>query len=184
MATLLSKLTNSEKEKFCEYTYNNYISYNADILSEYEDIAQLLGGDLPSACYTNFRDSLFHFRKMVHTSDSSELEQNAYAVKEHANRAKTDAMLTVVLLCADIIQCMLSIVNNTELKAELSELLCTIRNEAMVKRLDGMMLEGTRLSQSDEYIINLMHKGLDVIQASEKEAFIESRKKIIEKRKH
>lgn len=90
------KMQITDKENLCQNIYTDEIIGCADYLKEFELYAKIGKKEIPVTCYTNFRDALFHFRKMVNCAEEHEIMQQAFAVKEHLNRAKTDAMTSVL----------------------------------------------------------------------------------------
>ena len=90
----LEKMHPFRKEQLCEQIYEDYIVESADILQLYERYSDTIQGDLPDSCYTNFRDALFHFRKLVYLSEEQELLCQEFAIKEHLSRA-----LTISTIC-------------------------------------------------------------------------------------
>ena len=73
----------AEKDQFCEYIYEDFIVKTALVLCQYEKYAKVVNLYIPISCYTNFRDSLFHFRKMVSSIEEREIEEQSFAIKEH-----------------------------------------------------------------------------------------------------
>lgn len=68
MMSALSKMCVAEKEQYCENVYEKYIYETSEFLESCDEIAKILRTYIPSGCYTNFRDMLFHFRCLVNTS--------------------------------------------------------------------------------------------------------------------
>ena len=85
------KMQITDKESLCQNIYTDEIVRTADYLKEFELYAQIGKKIIPVTCYTNFRDALFHFRKIVNCAEEHEIMQQAFAVKEHLHRARTDA---------------------------------------------------------------------------------------------
>ena len=69
---------------------------SSEILLQYELYANTANIYLPCGCYTNFRDALFHFRKLASSYEEKEIECQAFAIKEHLSRALTDAASSVM----------------------------------------------------------------------------------------
>ena len=82
--------------------YTDEIVRTADYLKEFELYAQIGKKIIPVTCYTNFRDALFHFRKIVNCAEEHEIMQQAFAVKEHLHRARTDAKTSVLFYFSDV----------------------------------------------------------------------------------
>lgn len=52
-----------------------------------------LGFCVPNVCCANFRDSLFHYRKMSKTNEKGDILNQAYALREHMYRGIKDGMI-------------------------------------------------------------------------------------------
>lgn len=131
-----------EKDRFCQNIYVNYILDTYQIIKSFESSARLLDSNLPVGCYTNFRDALFHFRKMVRSSEGTELEKQAFAIQEHCGRAQSDAATSVLSGCTIIIKSMLKNPNyKINNRNELDELYNRLKSIILTKRIGGMMID-------------------------------------------
>ena len=92
----LERIHPVEKTHIFEGIYENYIVKSSEILLQYELYANTANIYLPCGCYTNFRDALFHFRKLASSYEEKEIECQAFAIKEHLSRALTDAASSVM----------------------------------------------------------------------------------------
>lgn len=131
-----------EKDLFCTNIYEKHIFETYQMISSFERSAKLLDSALPTGCYTNFRDALFHFRKMVRSSEGTEIENQAFAIKEHCGRAQTDAATAVLTECTEIINRMLGnpdyVIEN---RKELEDLYHSLNQKILNKRIGGMMID-------------------------------------------
>ena len=101
------------KGQFCEQLYENHIKVSAERLQSYEEYASAICVKIPISCYTNFRDALFHFRKVVSSMEENEIERQAFAVKEHLSRALTDAASSILYYLSFALQ----IIQNVAVKS-------------------------------------------------------------------
>lgn len=155
-----------DKDIRCEAVYNCFIADTSDFIQKCEEIGKVLCIKLPSGCYTNFRDALFHFRRMVRSSEVNEIARQAFAIEEHSNRAKTDAVVCILEYCSFTLQ-VLSHENFGLSKTALLQL-TTVKNKvdssAMHLRLSGIMLDQTNILRiSDEEFQNLLVMFFDFI---------------------
>ena len=130
-----------DKENLCEDVYNKYIVETYEFLRSCENYSALVRARIPEVCYTNFRDALFHFRKLYRTDEWNELNCQAFAIREHANRAKTDAAVTLIRKSAKTLG---FILRKPSLPKELIPVIAdkhdALRNMEMYIRLGGMMI--------------------------------------------
>lgn len=174
------KIPLKEKEILFQNIYTEEILQGADILLNYEKCAQVCARMLPVGCYTNFRDALFHFRKMHHSAEENEIRQQAFAVREHMKRARTDARMTVLLWYAKVAEVLLprDDINETQ-KAKIRELIHQMKNIVIFNRMEGMMMsEAVFDSYSEDDVFRVMQDYLDFIQCECSEQFIEIREKM------
>lgn len=130
-----------DRESLCQNIYADEIIRTVDYLKEFEAYAKAGKKTLPVACYTNFRDSLFHFRKMANCAEEHEIMQQAFAVKEHLQRSRTDAMMSVVFYFSRVANCLIDEKQiSFQVKKQLRILLHKMKNVVMLSRLDGMMM--------------------------------------------
>ncbi len=145
------------KDLYCETIYKNYIAETSEFLSKCEELSNILRIKLPTGCYTNFRDAIFHFRRLVKSSEENEITRQGFAVEEHSNRAKTDAIVCILENCSLLLQVFSHA--KYSLSAEASEELVTMKNSldrsALHLRLNGIMLDHTNILRiSDEEFQN------------------------------
>ena len=166
-----SKMPLKEKEILCQNTYTNEILRCADSLQEYE------------RCYTNFRDALFHFRKMCNSSEEHEILRQVFAVREHLGRTKTDARITILLMYAKVAEMLLKRDDiNGELKIRFRKLLHKMKNVSMINRIQGMMMSDLVINRSsDDEISEIVQEYLDLIQSECLEQFKEIRDELNQK---
>ena len=130
----------AEKEQFCEYIYVEYILPAVEQLKNYSKL-KVIKLELPISCYTNFRDAIFHFRKMVVSYERQEIEQQAFAIKEHLSRALTDACNAILLWTAKVAEEFLDdekIQKKDRIK--IREKVHKLKKLILIKRMNGMML--------------------------------------------
>ena len=135
------------KDLYCETIYKNYIAETCEFLSKCEELSNILRIKLPTGCYTNFRDAIFHFRRLVKSSEENEIARQGFAVEEHSNRAKTDAIVCILENCSLLLQVFSHA--KYSLSAEARKELVTMKNSldrsALHLRLNGIMLDHTNI---------------------------------------
>ena len=168
-----------DKSNLCENVYQNNIVNPYEFLKSCENYSKIVHAKIPDGCYTNFRDALFHFWKLSRTYEWNELNCQAFAVCEHANRAKTDASLMLLRRSAMILGHILTDYNFDEyITAELISKHDSIRNMEMYIRLGGMMLENARnMRPDDETILHCFDDVLSFCQNNVAKEFREVIKK-------
>lgn len=148
----LEKMHPALKEQFCEQLYETYIIGSSDCLLKYEEYAEAIHAKMPVSCYTNFRDALFHFRKVVSSTEENEIERQAFAVKEHLSRALTDAGSSVLHHLSCVAEDLLKDEEITsELKTEIRKSMHLSKKSVLQKRFNGMMI-------SNDDISNISHE--------------------------
>lgn len=160
------KMQMSDKENLCQNIYTDEIIRSADYLKEYELYAKVGKKEIPVTCYTNFRDALFHFRKMARCSEEHEIMQQAFAVKEHLHRARTDAKTSVLFYFSRVAN---SLMEENEVdsatKIQLRISLHKMKNVIMISRIDGMMLSDIAINKaSDDDVTAIMEEFFDLVQ--------------------
>lgn len=158
MMSALSKVCVAEKEQYCENVYEKYIYETSEFLESCDEIAKILRTYIPSGCYTNFRDMLFHFRCLVDTSEESVIFSQVASIMEHANRAMRDAEVALCVKCVTIFQVLLSKYHlNADAVNALNEQIDILQNWALKLRLGSMMLEGMEiLCPSDQEFLDMI----------------------------
>lgn len=148
----LEKMHPALKERFCEQLYGKYIIISSDNLSKYEEYAETIHAKMPVSCYTNFRDALFHFRRVVSSMEENEIERQAFAVKEHLSRSLTDAGSSILYHLSSVAE---DLLNDDEitgvLKVEIRKSLHLLKKAILRKRFSGMMI-------SNDDISNISHE--------------------------
>ncbi|MDE7018775.1 MAG: hypothetical protein K2P65_14610 [Lachnospiraceae bacterium] len=160
------KMQMTDKESLCQNIYTDEIIGSADYLREYEKYAKVGKKGIPVTCYTNFRDSLFHFRKMANCSEEHEIMQQAFAVKEHAHRARTDAMTSVLFYFSRVANSLMNEESiDADTKMQLRILLHKMKNIIMISRMDGMMMpdvSNPKIARED--ITAVLEEFFDLVQ--------------------
>lgn len=171
---VFTKCNTVDKELYCDTVYQKHIAETSDFIVACEGIAKVIAVGLPPACYTNFRDALFHFRRMVKSSEENEMAKQAFAIEEHSNRAKTDAIVGVLVSCSDILQ----ILQHVSFSLDENSLckLVAVKNvldrHVMHLRLSGMMLDNAGLLRiSDEEFQTAIEAFLDFINEIGKDKY-------------
>lgn len=164
----LEKMHSSVKEQFCEYVYEKYIVVAADVLKRYEEYACTINAKMPVSCYTNFRDALFHFRKMVSVVEQSEIERQAFAVKEHLSRAMTDGGNSILYHLSRVAE---TILQDDSIPGEVNNQirvkLHSLKTAILRKRFSGMMISDDEfLSISHEEIQDMIDNFYSVVEES------------------
>jgi len=160
------KMQMTDKESLCQNIYTNEIIRSSDYLKEFEAYAKIGKKKIPVTCYTNFRDALFHFRKMANCSEEHEIMQQAFAVKEHLHRARTDAKTSVLFYFSRVANCLMDEKEvDSETKIQLRILLHKMKNVIMMSRIDGMMMSDVAINKiGDEDIAMILEEFFDLAQ--------------------
>lgn len=160
------KMQVTDKENLCQNVYTDEIIRSAIYLEEYEQYAKIGKKDIPVTCYTNFRDALFHFRKMVGCLEEHEIMQQVFAVKEHLSRARTDARTSVLFYFSYVASCFLKDDSITdELKPRLRILLHKMKSAILISRIDGMMMSEVSVKKvSEDEIADILQEFFDLAQ--------------------
>lgn len=149
-----------QKKQFCENIYEQNIVKAHEYLKTFIKYSDILNLKLPISCYTNFRDSLFHFRRIVMAIDEVEMETQAFAVKEHLSRALTDASISILDYLFLVSEKLLKS-NDVEVqkKEKIRNLMHTMKKYSLMKRLNGMMLSTDSVFHVDiETILEKMNE--------------------------
>lgn len=155
-----------DKDVRCETIYNRFIADTCDFIQSCEAIGKVLSIKLPSGCYTNFRDALFHFRRLVRSTEVNEIARQAFAIEEHSNRAKTDATICILEYCSFVLQVLShdSFGFSEPVLQQLTAVKNKIDSNGMYLRLSGIMLDQANILRiSDEDFQNLLVEFFDFI---------------------
>lgn len=160
------KMQMTDKESLCQNIYTDEIIRSADYLKDFELYAKIGKKKIPVTCYTNFRDALFHFRKMVNCSEEHEIMQQAFAVKEHLHRARTDAKTSVLFYFTRVANLLMDKDGvDSDTKIQLRVLLHKMKNVIMISRMDGMMMSEVAINKiSDNDITLILKSFFDLVQ--------------------
>ena len=144
----LKKIHPTIKEQFCEQLYEEYIVKASEKLLKYEEYAETIHAKMPASCYTNFRDALFHFRRVVLSVEEKEIGRHAFAVEEHLSRSLTDAGNSLLIHLSRVAEELLKDDDFTaDLKKSIRESLHEIKKTNIRKRFSGMMISDDNLSR-------------------------------------
>lgn len=158
MMSTLSKLGVAEKAQYCQNIYEKYIYETSEFLESCNEIAEVLRTYIPSGCYTNFRDMLFHFRCLVNASEESVILSQVASIAEHANRAMRDAEVALCVRGITIFEMLISKYHlSTDAADAISQQISSLQDLALKLRLGSMMLEGMEyLCPSNEDFLDRM----------------------------
>lgn len=161
------KMQITDKESLCQNIYTDEIIKSADYLKEFEMYAKVGKKRIPVTCYTNFRDALFHFRKMTKCAEEHGIMQQAFAVKEHLHRARTDAKTSVLFYFSRVANDLMGEEGvNCSTKIQLRILLHKMKNVIMMSRIDGMMMSEIAVNKvSDEDVVGILEEFFDLVQS-------------------
>lgn len=160
------KIQMTDKENLCQNIYTDEIIKTAQYLKDYEQYAFIGKKDIPATCYTNFRDALFHFRKMVDCLEEHEIMQQAFAIREHLSRARTDAKTAVIFHYSKIASCLLKDDSIDQgIKMQLRVSLHQMKNIVLTSRINGMLMSETSINNvSEDEVDNILEMFLDLVQ--------------------
>ncbi len=155
----MNKLSAAERDRYCQKVYDEYIVQTAEFLVSCDECAKVLRTYIPSGCYTNFRDILFHFRCMVNVSEESALLTQVASIVEHAHRSMRDAEVALCVKCATVFRILL--LKNPGLRDDvvkgIHEQIDLLQDSVLKLRLGSMMLEGMEfLRPSEEEFLDMM----------------------------
>lgn len=157
MSIVVKIMPKEEKKIFCQNIYKKEIVDSAEILCEYEKYANTVKVLLPIGCYTNFRDALFHFRKLVVSVEEGEIECQAFAIKEHLARALTDAATSILDHSSYVAERLLSDEKiEGEIKSNIRMILHKMKKANLRKRFSGMMLANDKIRISHNEMLGLI----------------------------
>lgn len=164
-----------DKENLCQNIYIEEIVRTAHYLKDYGEYAKIGKKTLPVTCYTNFRDALFHFRKLAECLEEHEIMQQSYAIKEHLSRARTDARISVLTYFSYVVTCLMkkeSVEERMKLKLRIS--LHQMRNTVLISRISGMMMSEIPGRNVDEAEVDeILQVFFDLVEESLFEQFKE-----------
>lgn len=158
MMSTLSKMDATEKAQYCQNVYEKYIYEVSEFLESCNEIAIVLRTYIPSGCYTNFRDMLFHFRCLVDASEENIILSQVASIIEHANRAMRDAEVALCVRCITIFEMLKSkYLLSTDAANAISQQIDFLQNWALKLRLGSMMLNGMEfLCPSNEDFLDMI----------------------------
>ena len=131
----------TEKQQYCQNVYDNNIIRVMSFLDDMKTIADSYNHMLPVTCFTNFRDALFHFRKIYYASNKNEIMEQGFALKEHLNRSRTDAIVSLLNFFSYGIRMLLNDDTICGMYGKkLRVFLHKMQNINLFKRINGMMI--------------------------------------------
>lgn len=154
----LSNINASEMERYCQNVYDHYIFQTSEFLESCDKAAEIFRAFIPSGCYTNFRDMLFHFRSMMNTNEESAILSQIASIIEHSNRAVRDAEVALSVKCVTVFRILLARHQLSPcIMEKLNQKIDFMQNMTLKLRLGGMMLEGMEfLSPSKEEFLDAL----------------------------
>lgn len=164
----LERMHPALKEQFCVQLYENYIVESSLKLLIYEEYAYTIHAKMPVSCYTNFRDALFHFRKVVSLMEENEIERQAFAVKEHLSRALTDAGSSILYHLSSVAEALLEDKEiDSNIIDQIRKCLHNLKNANLRKRFSGMMISSDETTNiSHDEIIELIDGFYQLVNAT------------------
>ena len=153
-----SEINIADKQHYCSEIYENFILRTMHFLDDCKSIADSYNNLLPAACFTNFRDALFHFRKLYYSTNRNDILEQGFAIKEHLNRACTDAIISLLNFFSDGIRLLLENGDiSADEKSRLKFFLHRMQSISLFKRINGMMMFLYDVSRvSNEEIVDIM----------------------------
>lgn len=155
----LSKMSVAEKDQLCQNIYEKYIFETSELLESCDGIAEILRTYIPSGCYTNFRDMLFHFRCLADANEEGIVLSQLASIVEHANRAMRDAEAALCVRCVTVFEVLKQRHDfDTEALEQINRQIERLQDFILKLRLGSMMLEGMELlSPSNEKFFDIMN---------------------------
>lgn len=151
------KILPIEKDQICDRIYSEYIVKAADILGGYELRANTVEILLPTGCYTNFRDALFHFRKLVSSSEETEIQNQTFAIQEHLSRSLADAACSMTDHSSFVAEKLIKDESIEDgLKCRIRKHLHAMKQAILRKRFEGMMFSDHEMKIAHEEMIDLI----------------------------
>ncbi len=154
----LRKMGMIEKDRYCQNVYEKYILETSEFLESCDKAAEILRTYIPSGCYTNFRDMLFHFRCLVDANEEGVILSQVASIVEHANRAIRDAEVALCMRCVTVLEILISKYHLDENAVDsFKRQIDLLQNWVLKLRLGSMMLEGMEiLSPSNEEFLDML----------------------------
>lgn len=165
--SIVNELNLEERHQYCQRVYEDCIVYTAEFIKSCDEIAELLRTHIPSGCYTNFRDMLFHFRCMSESTDKNSMDNQVVSILEHSNRAIRDAEVALCVRCASVSRMLLIRYQfSKEVTRGLRKQIDGLEDCVLRLRMGSMMLDGMDiLHPSVEDFNQLMYAYFDFIRA-------------------
>lgn len=183
---MVYELNPGERDRYYQQVYKDFILYTGDLMISCNGIARILRAYIPSGCYTNFRDMLFHYLCMMKSADKDYLDSQLISIQEHSNRTIRDAEVALCIRCVSISRLLMMNFSFPEevsngLRRYVEELAdCVLR-----LRMGSMMLDGMEiLRPSVEDFRQLMEGYFKYIEEHAEKEFREIFEYINELKKH
>ena len=123
------------------------------------------GITIPEYCYTNFKDALFHYHKMIVLENENALFDQFYAISEHVSRAKTDLYLNALLAFSFGIEKLLMEEDLSEAKSAIRECLHSIKRCIYSIRFGGMRIASSYDKVDDIDIESCLQNAIEIIES-------------------
>lgn len=98
---LSNQVVSYEERRNCQEEAFNYIESCYKKLVTLEKYFKATSCQEPSQPYANFRDALFHFRKICETQSLLQINGNMYTLQEHLLRSVKDMMVSLTIFLTE-----------------------------------------------------------------------------------
>lgn len=172
---IVHELNPEERDRYYQQVYQEFIVYTGDLMVSCYGIAHILRTYIPSGCYTNFRDMLFHYLCMVKSADKAYLDSQLISIQEHSNRTIRDAEVALCIRCVSVSRLlMMKYTFPEEVSDGLREYVRKLEDCVLRLRMGSMMLDGMEiLRPSVEDFRQLMDAYFQYVMEHAKEEFKE-----------
>lgn len=180
----LQRINDGDKADLCKNVYGDIVQTSNTFL-QCDEIGKTIRVHIPPQCYTNFRDALFHFRRLCKCNEWNECLRQATSIREHLNRAKTDALVGGLTYALELSSIILGLYEES-LEDSISTRLRHFRDQMddmiVNLRINGIMLDNAKFYGSTENdYVELMMEYCSLIY--DNELAIELRESVSEHRR-
>lgn len=149
-----------------------------DAFDKIENLFELLDSNIfiknfrlttPDTCYTNFKDAIFHFNKMISLNDEASMFDQYYALNEHVTRARTDYYLSVFYPFSYALESLLKNETIDKFKTDIRDALHDMKSCIFEIRYSGMQISSSYNRLDDSDMQDSVNKTLAVISKLGKE---------------
>lgn len=143
---MVHELNPEERDRYYQQVYQEFIVYTGELMVSCNGIAHILRTYIPSGCYTNFRDMLFHYLCMMKSADKAYLDSQLISIQEHSSRAIRDAEVALCIRCVSISRLlMMKYPFPEEVSDGLREYVNKLEDCVLRLRMGSMMLDGMEI---------------------------------------